>query len=67
MSVPATRLTAKFSDPVATAVSWAETRRALEEAELFWISTVRADGQASRDAARGGLGRRCNVVHHGRR
>ncbi len=45
MSVPATRLTAKFSDPVATAVSWAETLRALEEAELFWISTVRADGR----------------------
>jgi nitroimidazol reductase NimA-like FMN-containing flavoprotein (pyridoxamine 5'-phosphate oxidase superfamily) len=45
MSVPATRLTAKFSDPAATAVSWEETRMALEEAELFWISTVRADGR----------------------
>jgi nitroimidazol reductase NimA-like FMN-containing flavoprotein (pyridoxamine 5'-phosphate oxidase superfamily) len=45
MSVPATRLTARFSDPVAVAVSWEETRRALEDAELFWISTVRVDGR----------------------
>ena len=45
MSAPATRLTTKFSDPAATAVSWEKTRTALEDAELFWISTVRADGR----------------------
>jgi general stress protein 26 len=45
MSGPATRLTTKFSDPAATAVSWDETLRALEDAELFWISTVRSDGR----------------------
>jgi nitroimidazol reductase NimA-like FMN-containing flavoprotein (pyridoxamine 5'-phosphate oxidase superfamily) len=26
-------------------MSWDETRRALEDAELFWISTVRRDGR----------------------
>jgi hypothetical protein len=31
--------------PAATATGWEETRRALETAELFWISTVRADGR----------------------
>ena len=45
MSVPATRLTTKFSDPVATAVSWEATCAALEAAQLFWVSTVRADGR----------------------
>jgi nitroimidazol reductase NimA-like FMN-containing flavoprotein (pyridoxamine 5'-phosphate oxidase superfamily) len=45
MSTPATRLTTKFSDPAATAVTWEKTRMALEDAELFWITTVRADGR----------------------
>jgi Pyridoxamine 5'-phosphate oxidase len=27
-----------------SAAGWDETRRVLEEAELFWVSTVRADG-----------------------
>ena len=44
MPVPETRLT-RFSDPAATATGWDETRRALEGAELFWLSTVRADGR----------------------
>jgi general stress protein 26 len=44
MPVPDTRLT-RFSDPAATATGWDETRRALEEAELFWLSTVRTDGR----------------------
>jgi general stress protein 26 len=34
-----------FSDPGAVATGWDETRRTLETAELFWISTVRADGR----------------------
>ena len=44
MPAPATTLS-RFSDPDASATGWEETRRALEDAELFWISTVRADGR----------------------
>jgi nitroimidazol reductase NimA-like FMN-containing flavoprotein (pyridoxamine 5'-phosphate oxidase superfamily) len=42
---PETTLDQRFSDPDAVATDWDETRRALETAELFWISTVRADGR----------------------
>ena len=45
MSAPVTKLDTRFSDPNAVATSWDETRRVLETAELFWISTVRADGR----------------------
>src|ERR1700735_38456 len=45
MLTPVTKFDQQYSDPAATAVSWDETRRALETAELFWISTVRADGR----------------------
>ncbi len=40
-----TELDARFSDPSAVATDWDETRRALEDAQLFWITTVRADGR----------------------
>ena len=42
---PLTELDPRFSDPDAVATEWEETRRALEAAELFWVSTVRADGR----------------------
>jgi hypothetical protein len=45
MSAPATRLSPRYSDPAATPTGWEETRRALAEAELCWLSTVRADGR----------------------
>ena len=45
MPHPITELDPRFSDEDAVATDWEETRRALEEAELFWISTVRADGR----------------------
>ena len=45
MNTPVTDIDARFSDPGTTATGWEETRRALETAELFWISTVRADGR----------------------
>ena len=45
MSEPVTELDARFSEPGAIATEWAETRRALETAEMFWICTVRADGR----------------------
>lgn len=39
------QLDERFSDPGSTATPWADTRQVLESAELFWISTVRADGR----------------------
>jgi nitroimidazol reductase NimA-like FMN-containing flavoprotein (pyridoxamine 5'-phosphate oxidase superfamily) len=45
MSTPVTTLDQRFSDPKAAATEWDETRGALEAAQLFWISTVRADGR----------------------
>ena len=45
MTTPVTTLDQRFSDPAAAATSWEATREALERAELFWISTVRADGR----------------------
>ena len=45
MRSPDTQLDTRFSDADAVATGWEETRRALERAELFWISTVRVDGR----------------------
>ena len=45
MTRPRTKLDTRFSDPDAVAADWEETRRVLESAELFWITTVRADGR----------------------
>ncbi len=45
MSTPVTAIEQRYSDPDATAVSWEETRKLLQTAELSWISTVRADGR----------------------
>lgn len=42
---PVTELDAGFSSAEASAMDWAEGRRRIEEAELFWISTVRPDGR----------------------
>src|SRR5450755_3304022 len=42
---PVTKMDTRFSDPAAVATTWDATRRVLETAELFWISTVRADGR----------------------
>jgi general stress protein 26 len=43
MTKPAITIDRRFSDPGAEATPWRETQRALETAELFWITTVRAD------------------------
>jgi nitroimidazol reductase NimA-like FMN-containing flavoprotein (pyridoxamine 5'-phosphate oxidase superfamily) len=45
MSTPVTKLDQRYSDPAAVATGWDETRKVLEQAELFWITTVRADGR----------------------
>src|SRR3954470_7669098 len=42
---PTVRFDDRFSDPSASATPWAEAAKVLEEAELYWISTVRADGR----------------------
>jgi general stress protein 26 len=45
MPEPVTKIDPRFSDPDAVATGWDETRRVLETAEMFWITTVRADGR----------------------
>jgi general stress protein 26 len=45
MDEPVTELDERFSDPGASATTWASAREALEAAQLSWVSTVRADGR----------------------
>ncbi|HEV2592570.1 MAG TPA: pyridoxamine 5'-phosphate oxidase family protein [Gaiellaceae bacterium] len=45
MQPPESDLDPRFSDRDAVAVEWEETQRVLDDAELFWITTVRADGR----------------------
>jgi nitroimidazol reductase NimA-like FMN-containing flavoprotein (pyridoxamine 5'-phosphate oxidase superfamily) len=40
-----TELDARYSDDGATATAWSEARTRLEDAELFWVTTVRPDGR----------------------
>ena len=42
---PLAELDARFSAPGAAATPWAEVEPVIAGAELFWISTVRADGR----------------------
>ena len=42
---PNTELDQQFSAPEVKATAWDEVRRTIEDAQLFWISTVRADGR----------------------
>ena len=45
MTTPTTELDTRFSEPGAQPTSWEQTRQLIEQADLFWISTVRADGR----------------------
>jgi hypothetical protein len=45
MSTPVTSLDRRFSDPEASPFSWPATKHEIEVAELFWLTTVRADGR----------------------
>jgi general stress protein 26 len=45
MAEPVTTLDTRFSDAKTVATGWEQARGALESAELFWITTVRADGR----------------------
>jgi Pyridoxamine 5'-phosphate oxidase len=42
---PKTSLDERFSDPGAEAVAWPATQQVIENAELFWVTTVRPDGR----------------------
>ena len=45
MPTPTTSLDSRFSDPAATPTPWDDAVRAVETAELFWVTTVRTDGR----------------------
>lgn len=45
MHEPVTTLDSRFSDRAAVPAAWEETRQALEDAQLYWITTVRRDGR----------------------
>jgi pyridoxine/pyridoxamine 5'-phosphate oxidase len=42
---PTAQFDPRFSDPTAGPTPWPDTASALEEAELYWLTTVRADGR----------------------
>lgn len=42
---PQADLDDRFSSPDAAPTEWADGRKRIEEAELFWLSTVRPDGR----------------------
>jgi general stress protein 26 len=42
---PTTNIDTRFSDPNAAATPWPDALEALTRAELYWITTVRADGR----------------------
>jgi general stress protein 26 len=44
-SDPPAKLDSRFSDPAAGSTPWPEATRVLEQAELYWLTTVRADGR----------------------
>lgn len=44
-SAPTVELDRRFSSTNATAVPWEDVVEALDEAEIFWLSTVRRDGR----------------------
>jgi nitroimidazol reductase NimA-like FMN-containing flavoprotein (pyridoxamine 5'-phosphate oxidase superfamily) len=44
-SDPTSEFDGRFSDPEAGPTPWADAERVLEAAELYWLTTVRADGR----------------------
>lgn len=42
---PLTELEPRFSSPGATPIPWAEARAQLEQAQMYWLTTVRPDGR----------------------
>ena len=44
-SEPTPSIDRRFSDPDAGPTPWREAKRALQESELYWLTTVRRDGR----------------------
>jgi PPOX class probable F420-dependent enzyme len=44
-SDPTTQIDTRFSDPEAGPTPWSDAADVLERAELYWLTTVRADGR----------------------
>jgi pyridoxine/pyridoxamine 5'-phosphate oxidase len=44
-SDPTAAIDSRFSDPEAGPTPWADAARVLEDAELYWLTTVRSDGR----------------------
>jgi pyridoxine/pyridoxamine 5'-phosphate oxidase len=44
-SDPSAEFDSRFSDPEAGPTPWPEVAQALDDAELYWLTTVRADGR----------------------
>jgi general stress protein 26 len=44
-SDPTAQFDSRFSDPAAGPTPWSDAARVLEQAELYWLTTVRADGR----------------------
>jgi Pyridoxamine 5'-phosphate oxidase len=44
-SDPTPEIDSRFSDPEAGPTPWPEAMRVLEQAELYWLTTVRSDGR----------------------
>ena len=44
-SDPIAKFDSRFSDPAAGPTAWPDVAAALERAELYWLTTVRADGR----------------------
>jgi general stress protein 26 len=45
LEAPVADLDTRFSSPGATAVPWTEAEQQLQQAEVFWLSTVQPDGR----------------------
>jgi hypothetical protein len=43
--VPTAEIDSRFSDPEAGPTPWSDAAQVLEHAELYWLTTVRADGR----------------------
>jgi hypothetical protein len=57
---PVAELDARYSSDGVIATEWAQARRRLEDAEVFWLSTGRPDGRpASRRCCPSGWTARC--------
>ncbi len=44
-SDPTAEIDSRFSDPEAGPTPWSDAQAVLEQAELYWLTTVRADGR----------------------